>query len=122
MSAPRTVRLAQDLQHEIATIIQQELKDPEMGFVTITRVELSKDLSHAKVLFSCLGSAAERARSQHALDRSARYIQGLIKKRFRLKVIPALTFRYDESIAGSIVLAETFERLRGGPPGDAGTS
>ncbi len=111
MQTTRTARLAHQLQQEIAMIIHQELKDPRVGFVTITRVELSNDLSHAKVLFSCLGDVAERARSQEALDRSARFVHGLIKKRFRLKVIPAIAFRYDESIAGSITLTETLERL-----------
>ena len=112
MQTPRTVRLAQQLQQEIATIIHQELKHPGLGFVTVTRVELSKDLSHAKVLFSCLGSSEERTRSQEALDRSAGFIYGLIKKRFRLKVIPELVFRYDESIAGSITLSETLDALK----------
>ncbi len=109
MQTTRTARLAQQLQQEIATIIHQELKHPGLGFVTVTRVELSKDLSHAKVLFSCLGSAEECVRSHDALDRSAGFIHGLIKKRFRLKVIPALVFRYDESIAGSIALSKTLD-------------
>ena len=93
-------------------IIHQELKDPRLGFVTVTRVELSKDLSHAKVLFSCLGNEQERMRSQEALDHSARFVYGLIKKRFRLKVIPELLFQYDESIASSIALSETLEQLK----------
>ena len=112
MTTPRTTRLVHQLQQEIATIIHQELKDPRLGFVTITRVELSKDLRHAKVLFSCLGGPEERARSQEALDHSTRFVYGLLKKRLRLKIIPELVFRYDESIAGSITLSETFERLK----------
>ena len=112
MQMTRMERLAQQLQHEIAMIIHQELKDPRLGFVTITRMELSKDLRHAKVFFSCLGDAEERARSQEALDCSARFIYGLIKKRFRLKVIPQLLFCYDVSIAGSITLSDTFEQLK----------
>ena len=112
MHVTRASRLAQELQHEIATIIHQELKDPHIGFVTITRLELSKDARHAKVLFSCLGSNADRRRSQHSLDRSARFIQGLIKKRFRMKVIPELVFRYDESIIGSVALDEALGRIR----------
>ena len=108
----RMARLANELQQEIAMIIHQELKDPTVGFVTITRVELSKDVRHAKVWFSCLGGEAQRARSQEALDRSARYIHGLIKKRFRLKIIPELTFWYDASIAGVIELSEKLDRLK----------
>ena len=115
MRGDRTERLAHQLQQEIATIIHQELKDHRLGFVTITRVELSKDLSHAKVFFSCLGGEEERQRSQDALDHGVRFIHGLIKKRFRLKVIPMLAFRYDESIAGSIALSDTLERLKHPP-------
>ena len=115
MQTTRTARLATQFQQEIAMIIHQELKDPRLGFVTITRVELSKDLSHANVLFSCLGGKEERARSQDALDCSRGFIHGLIKKRFRLKVIPELQFRFDESIASSIALADTLDRLKQPP-------
>ena len=108
----RVERLAQQFQQEIATIIHRELKDPRLGFVTITRVELSKDLRHAKVYFSCLGEAAERHRSQEALDHSAAFVYGLVKKRFRLKAIPGIEFRYDASIEDSVSLAETFDRLK----------
>lgn len=110
----RVERLAQQFQREIAVIIHRELKHPGLGFVTITRMELSKDLRHAKVGFSCL-NPQERASSQEALDRSAPFIQSLLKKRFRLKVIPALVFRYDASIEDSIALSEKFERLQSPP-------
>ena len=112
MQMTRMTRLAHHFQQEIAVIIHQELKDPRLGFVTITRVELSKDLRHAKVLYSCLGGEAERARSQEALGASTRFIYGLLKKRFRLKVIPELVFRYDASIEASIALSETLDQLK----------
>ena len=112
MQTTRIQRVAHQLQQEIARIIHQELKDPRLGFVTITRVELSNDLRHAKVLFSCLGDQEARARSQEALDHAAGFIHELIKKRFRLKIIPAIQFQYDESIAGSIALSETFDRIK----------
>ena len=115
MQDNRMARLANELQQEIALIIHQELKDPNLGFVTITRIELSKDLRHAKVLFSCLGDEAQRGRSQEVLDRSAGYIYSLVKKRFRLKVIPEFAFRYDASIAGVIELSEKMDRLRDYP-------
>lgn len=112
MQSTRIARLAHQFQQEIATIIHQELKDPRLGFVTIIRVELSNDLRYAKVSFSCLGSEEERARSQAALDHSARFIYGLLKKRFRLKAIPELSFLYDESIAGVIALEDAFKQIK----------
>ena len=97
-------------------ILQQELKDPRLGFVTITRVELSNDGHYAKVLYSCLGSEEERLRSQETLDHSVRFLHALIKKRFRLRVIPELTFRYDASIEGSIAMSQLLEELNPAPP------
>ena len=120
MYSTRSMRLAHQLQQEIALIIHRELKDPRLGFVTITRVELSRDLAHAKVSFSCLGDAEERERCQEALDHSTGFIYGLIKKRLRLKITPTLLFRYDESIAGSITLAQTLEQLKGREKGADG--
>ena len=121
MPSPRNARLAQQLQQEIATIILQELKDPRLGFVTITRVELSNDLAHAKVFYSCLGTAEERLRSEEALVHSTRFIHGVIKKRLRLKIIPEILFRYDESILGSLEINRTLDRLNVPPwqPGRA---
>ena len=117
MQNPRIERVTHQLQQEIALIIHRELKDPRLGFVTITRVDVSKDLRHAKVFYSCLGDEEERARSQEALDHAAGFVHGLSKKRFRLKVIPEISFRYDESIAGSIALSETLDQLKRPPQG-----
>ena len=112
MLPTRIERVEQELRQEIAQIIHRELKDPRLGFVTITRMEVSRDLRHAKVLFSCLGGETERRSSQEALDHSAKFIHGLLKRRFRLKIIPELQFRYDASIEGSITLSETLDKLK----------
>lgn len=112
MRGDRIDRLAHQFQQEIANILLRELKDPRLGFVTITRVELSRDLSHAKVFFSCLGGEGDREKSQEALDHSVGFVRSLIKKRFRLKVIPEFAFRYDASIAGSIELSQMLDRIK----------
>ena len=119
----RQDRLSHQLQQEIATIIQRELKDPRLGFVTITRVTLSNDLSYAKVGFSCLGDPDACSRTQDALDHAVGFIRSLVKKRFRLKIIPTIVFQYDDSVAQAIALSETFDRLnapssRSRPPSD----
>ena len=110
----RQDRLGQQLQREIAVIVQRELKDPRLGFVTITKVELSKDLSHAKVGFSCMGSAHERASVQEALEHSAGFMRNLIRKRFHVRIIPELSFQYDHSAEHSIELSEKLDRLARG--------
>ena len=112
MFGVRKDRIGHQLQQEIAAIIQRELKDPRLGFVTITRVELSSDLSHAKVWYSCLGGEKERQDSQAALDHAAGFVRGLVKKRFRLKIIPDLVFRYDESIAQSLEISRKLDELK----------
>ena len=112
MRPTRAVRLGEQLQQEIALIVQQEIKDPQLGFVTVTHVELSPDLSHGKVFFSCMGTPEEVRQSALALARSATFIRGLIKKRLRLKKIPEIVFRYDETIEGSIRISEALDRLR----------
>ena len=112
MSDVRKGRVSHQLQQEIACILQQELKDPGLGFITITKVELSSDMSHAKVGYSCLGGADVRERSQDALDRAAGFIRGLVKKRLRLKVIPELAFRYDASIEQSIEMSSKLDELK----------
>ena len=114
MHGTRPERLAQELQHEIALILQRELKDPRIGFVTVTRMELSRDLSRGKVFYSCLGSLADRALTHEALANASPYIYGLIKKRFRLKKIPMLQFLFDPSIEGAIAISDTLDKL-GGP-------
>jgi ribosome-binding factor A len=108
----RRDRLSQQLQQEIATIIHQEIKDPGLGFVTITKVELSNDLSYAKVNYSCLGGASDRERSKEALDRASGFIHSLIKKRLRLKIIPTIVFQYDQTIEQAIEMAKVLDELK----------
>ncbi len=114
MRGARSERLAQELQHEIALILQREVSDPRVGFITVTRVELSKDLSQGKVFYSCLGSLADRALTHAALVSAGPYIHALIKKRFRLKIIPNVQFVFDPSIEGAIAISDTLDKL-GGP-------
>ena len=80
--------------------------------MTITKVELSNDLSHAKIGFSCLGGSPERLQTQEALDSAIGFIRGLVKKRLRLKIIPELIFHYDETIAQALDLSAKLEELR----------
>ena len=108
----RQERLGHQLQQEIALIVQRELKDPRLGFITITHVKLSGDLSYAKVGFSCLGGAQERQHSQEALDSACGFIRGLVGKRLPLRIIPEIVFHYDDTIIDAIELAKTLDQLK----------
>ena len=84
--------------HEVIALEVARLKDPGLGFVTITGVETSPDLRSARVFWSVLGEPGQREETQAALDRAAPRIQGAVGREVRLKYNPRLTFVYDESV------------------------
>lgn len=98
MSKHRANRLAETLKEEISQIIREELKDPRIGFVTVTNVEVADDLGHAKVYISVLGSPEEGKDALKALNHAAGFMRGEIGKRIRLRHVPEIVFRYDQSI------------------------
>lgn len=93
----RSQRLSVLLKEEVADIVLKRLKDPRLGFVTITDVELSDDLRVAKVFVSVL-KAEERDISLQILNEARGFVRGEIAKRLRIKIIPTFEFVFDESI------------------------
>lgn len=77
----------------------EELKDPRLGFVTITGVDTAPNLRHATVYYSVLGNAEEAASTQAALDAAAPRVSRTVGQQIRMKYTPTLSFRIDESIA-----------------------
>ena len=103
----RSQRVAEQLQREIAQIVQREVKDPRIGFVTISDVDVSKDFAHAQVFFTLLQSSDEqRSAAQEALNNMAGFIRHLLGKSLRMRVIPQLHFHYDKSIENGATLNE----------------
>lgn len=98
MSKHRPNRLAETLKEEISQLIRVELKDPRIGFVTLTSVDVADDLAHAKVYVSVLGTEDEGKASLEALNRAAGFVRSEIGKRIRLRHVPAIVFKYDPSI------------------------
>lgn len=98
MSKHRPNRLAETLKEEISQLIRVELKDPRIGFVTLTSVDVADDLSHAKVYVSVLGTEEEGNASLDALNRAAGFIRSEVGKRVRLRHVPSIVFKYDPSI------------------------
>jgi ribosome-binding factor A len=94
----RTDRLDSQIQQELMQLLQRDLKDPRVGFATITRVETSRDLGHAKIWVSVYGSDAERAASIEALRSAAPWLRRQLGDRLRLRHVPELTIRADDSI------------------------
>ena len=94
----RLARLRELFKIEDSAILQREMKDPRIGFVSVTDVELSADLRHAKVFVSILGDAAAKAETMATLGNAQGFVRRELARRIRLRYIPAVHFRLDESI------------------------
>lgn len=93
----RPQRLALQIQQEISLILFRDMKDRRIGFVTITGVELSSDLRHAKVFVSAMGSEAEKKASLDTLNHATGWIRHELGQRIRMKFLPEIVFRADSS-------------------------
>jgi len=117
----RPDRVADQIRGELALLLAREVHDPGVGFVTLTRVQVSADLQLARVFYTALGDAAARSKSGRALERAAPFLRRQIGARLRLRRVPELNFIYDDSIAGQErieqILSELHEADReGGTP------
>jgi ribosome-binding factor A len=95
----RTDRLDSQIQQELMDLLQREMKDPRLGFATITRVETARDLGHARVWVSVLGTEVERQRTMDALHVATPWLRRRLGERLSLRHVPELTIRHDDSIA-----------------------
>lgn len=118
MSKHRPNRLAETLKEEISQLIRVELKDPRLGFVTLTSVDVAGDLAHAKVYISVLGTEEEGKASLDVLNRAAGFVRCEIGKRIRLRHVPAIVFVYDPSIEHGAHIAKLLRDVE--VPDDAG--
>jgi ribosome-binding factor A len=94
----RTRRVGEQVQRELAGLIRDELSDPRLGMVSISAVEVSRDLSHAKVFVSTLGSEEQADASLQVLQGAAGYLRRLLGKRLVMRHVPQLHFRQDHSL------------------------
>lgn len=94
----RPQRLALQIQHEVSMILSRNLKDRRMGFVTVTGVEMSPDLRHAKIFVSAMGTDLEKKKSLEALNHAAGWIRHELGQRIRMKFLPEVVFRTDTSL------------------------
>ena len=112
MAKHRSNRLAETLKEEISMLIREDLKDPRIGFVTVTSVEVAEDLGHAKVYVSVLGDEQAGKDSMEALKRAAGYVRSEIGKRIRLRHVPEIVFKYDTSIEHGAHIAQLLREVR----------
>jgi ribosome-binding factor A len=95
----RPDRVADQVRAEVSSMIARDLHDPGIGFITITRVQVSPDLHHARVYYTAMGDQAARTASGKALERASSFMRRQIGQRLRLRRAPELSFVFDESIA-----------------------
>jgi ribosome-binding factor A len=95
---PRTRRIGEQLRRELAELIRDELRDPRLTLVSMTSVEVSRDLAQARIYVTLLGDPAERTERVAELNRAAPILRRELGRRMRLRVIPKLEFRYDEVV------------------------
>ncbi|GIM47843.1 ribosome-binding factor A [Collibacillus ludicampi] len=114
MAKIRVNRVGEQIKKEISDIIQNELKDPRIGFVTVTSVEASGDLQHARIFISVMGSEEQRRETLQALERAKGFIRSEIGKRIRLRLTPELSFHLDTSIDYSEKIMEKLREIQSG--------
>ena len=116
MGTARSARIADQIQRELAEVVRTELRDPRVGLVTFTGVELSRDQSHAKVFFTALGSPAEGADALEGLQRAAGFLRSQLAHRLTTRKVPELHFAYDESVERGVRLARLIDEAVKPPP------
>jgi len=113
----RPERVADQIRGEVASMLAREVHDPGIGFVTITRVQVSPDLQHARIHYTALGDDKARAATAKALGRASVFLRRQIGSRLRLRRVPELQFLYDESIAGQDRIEQLLHNIRAGGSG-----
>lgn len=114
MAYNRSERIAEEIRKEVATMLFGEIHDPRIGFVTITKVQVSKDLRHAKVYYSIIGSDEEKEKTMAGLQSSSGYMRREIGKRLKLRYFPELTFKFDDSLEYASRIEKIIKEIKSG--------
>ena len=112
MEGKRSEKVADLIQKEISQMLVKSIKDPRIGFVTITKVSVSEDCRFAKVYFSVAGTLAERERSMEGLDSAKGFVRKELGRRIRLRYTPEILFQFDPSIEYAIHMGELIQSIQ----------
>jgi ribosome-binding factor A len=105
----RRARIADQIQRELAETIRVELRDPRVGLITLTGVELSRDQSHAKVFFTVLGAESAAEDAAEGLQRAAGFLRTQLAHRLTTRKVPELHFEFDESVERGVRLSRLID-------------
>lgn len=111
MNELRNERVARALRREISDILRNEIKDPRVGFVSITDVEVTADLRQAKVYFSVMGAPEDKRRAKEGLASATGFIRTEVSRRVRLHHAPEIAFLLDESIERGVRVIDLMNKL-----------
>lgn len=114
MAKVRTNRVAEQIKKELGTVIQREMKDPRLGFITITGVEVTNDLSQAKVYLSVFGNEEKKQDSLKALEKAQGFLRSEIGARIQMRHVPELSFKLDHSIEYGNKIESIISKLKSG--------
>jgi len=107
----RTRRIGEQMQRELAQLLQREVKDPRLAVVTITAVEVTRDLSLATVYYTLPADTPEPERYQQALEKAAGFLRHALGERMLLRSLPQLKFRFDQSLQRGTELSELIDSV-----------
>lgn len=116
----RTGRMAEAIKHEVASIMQKDLKDPRVGFASITNVEVSGDRRCAKIFVSVMGDDLKTQETIVALKNACGFVRTELSKRLKARYTPEITFELDQSISHGVRIMEVLKGLeqQGETPND----
>ena len=106
---PRARRVADQMQRELSELIRLEVKDPRVGMLTITEIEVTRDMDHAKVFFTTLGGKPEHDACLEGLQRASGFLRTQLSQRMQLRQVPKLSFVYDHSVERGVQLSQLIE-------------
>ena len=115
----RMEKINQMIKKEIGLILQREMRDPRLSFVTITKADVSPDLHNARINFSFLGDPKDMPTVQDTLNGASNYIRKLIGKRISLRFTPHFEFLYDPSIEYGARIEQTLKEINESVPSDS---
>ena len=110
----RNLRVADQIQRELAEIVRTDLKDPRVAMITLTGVEVTPDYAHAKVFYTLMGSAEQREETAAGLKQASGFLRSAIARRIKLHSIPQLHFVYDASVERGFELSRLIDEAVAG--------
>ena len=117
---PRTRRVGEQIQRELAALIHDELRDPRLGMVSISSVQVSRDMAHAKIHVSVLGKDEQVSDSLSVLNHAAGFLRHKLGKILHMRVIPILRFYHDRSLEEGARLGALINKAIASDKGNAG--